>query len=860
MLKSRKLKGYMQDSIVIKGAKEHNLKNIDVTIPRDKITVITGPSGSGKSSLAIDIIYAEGQRRYVESLSNYARQFLEQLQKPDVQHIEGLSPAIAIDQKTVSKSPRSTVGTITKIYDYMRVLYTRIGIPYCFNCGTTIASQDINNIIKSVNSLPQGTRIQVLVPIVRDRKGEYKKELRQMRMDGLVRARIDGRMVDLTQDISLKKQQRHTIEIVIDRLIIKNSVIRHLKTAIDTSLRYSDTVIINLVDEGRDIFFSKSLACPKCATSYPAIEPRLFSFNSKYGACQECRGLGFKGGSDIFPVDFNYDKDDDKQESLRSSTLCKDCRGKRLRKEALSIKINDVNIAEFASMTVREAQSFINGLRLSERETAISRRILKEVLDRLQFLEEVGLGYITLDRNSFTLSGGESQRIRLANQLGSSLTGVLYILDEPSIGLHPRDCHQMLQSLSNIRDAGNTIIVVEHNEEIINWADYLLDMGPGAGKNGGWVVASGTVDDIKGDENSLTGKFISHRMTIPVPSKRRQPRDYIHIIGASEFNLKNIDISIPLGVFCCITGVSGSGKSTLVFNVLYDAIAKQLDIKSPLQMKCSKIEGVEKIDRVICIDQSPIGRTSRSNPATYTGLFNIIRKLFSLLPDARARGYKQSRFSFNVSGGRCESCQGGGQKKIEMHFLPEAYVTCDVCKGRRFNKETLNIFYRNKNISDVLDMTISEALEFFQAVPLLKQKLSLLEDMGMGYLTLGQPATTLSGGEAQRLKLSKELGKKATGKTLYILDEPTTGLHFVDIQRLLNVLNRLVEMGNTVIVIEHDLDVIKSADYIIDLGPEGGEEGGKIIAIGTPEEVAKNKESYTGRYLAKKLSYTAVGS
>jgi excinuclease ABC subunit A len=844
----------MQDSIVIKGAREHNLKNIDVTIPRDKITVITGPSGSGKSSLAIDIIYAEGQRRYVESLSNYARQFLEQLQKPELEYIEGLSPAIAIDQKTVSKSPRSTVGTITEIYDYMRVLYTRLGIPFCYNCGSVIATQDIHNIINSVLSLPQGTRIQVLVPIVRERKGEYKKELRQMRMDGLVRARIDGRMVDLTQDISLKKQQRHTIEIVIDRLIIKNSIERHLRAALDTSLKYSDTVVINLVDEGKDIFFSRSLACPKCTISYPEIEPRLFSFNSKYGACPECRGLGFKSDSNIFPVENTYHKGNSFQESLSVLSACKGCKGRRLRKEALSIKINDMNIAEFAAMTVKEAHPFISGLRLTERETAISRRILKEVKDRLQFLEKVGLGYITLDRNSFTLSGGESQRIRLANQLGSSLTGVLYILDEPSIGLHPRDCQKMLRSLSSIRDAGNTIIIVEHNEEIIKWADHLLDMGPGAGKNGGWVVASGCLDDIKSDKNSLTGKFISRRMTIPVPSKRRQPRDYIHIIGASEFNLKNINISIPLGLLCCITGVSGSGKSTLVFNVLYNAISKQLDRNSPVQMKCSKIEGVEKIDRVICIDQSPIGRTSRSNPATYTGLFGIIRKLFSLLPDSRARGYTQSRFSFNVSGGRCEACQGGGQKKIEMHFLPEVYVTCDTCKGRRFNKETLDIFYRDKNISDVLNMTISEALEFFQAIPLLKQKLHVLEDMGMGYLKLGQPATTLSGGEAQRLKLSRELGKKATGKTLYILDEPTTGLHFVDIQRLLNVLNRLVEMGNTVIVIEHDLDIIKSADYIIDLGPEGGDKGGRIIALGTPEEVITNKESHTARHLSKKLS------
>lgn len=850
----------MQDLIVIKGAKQHNLKNIDVTIPRDKITVITGPSGSGKSSLAIDIIYAEGQRRYVESLSNYARQFLEQLQKPDVEYIEGLSPAIAIDQKTVLRSPRSTVGTITEIYDYMRVLYAKIGTPFCYSCGAVIAAQDMQSIINSIHSLPYGTRIQILVPIVRDRKGEYKKELQQMRMNGLVRARIDGKMVDLTQDISLKKQQRHTIEIVIDRLIIKSSVERHLQAALDTALKYSDTVVINFVDEGKDIFFSKSLACPKCNISYPNIEPRLFSFNSKYGACAACKGLGFKNEQDILDIEnISDNKDIGFEEKLKELSVCQQCGGARLRKEALSIKINDINIAEFASMTVKEAGSFINRLKLTERETAISRRILKEVKDRLQFLEKVGLGYITLERNSFTLSGGESQRIRLANQLGSSLTGVLYILDEPSIGLHPRDCNKMLQSFSNIRDAGNTIIVVEHNEEIIKWADHLIDMGPGAGKNGGWVVASGTLNDIKRNKNSLTGEYISGRRTIPKPLKRRVPYDYIQIIGASEFNLKNIDVKIPLGLFCCITGVSGSGKSTLVFNVLYDAILKLLHHKkSSIPLKCSKIEGIEKIDRVIYIDQSPIGRSSRSNPATYTGLFGLIRKLFSMLPESRARGYSQSRFSFNVKGGRCEHCQGGGQKKIEMHFLPEVYVTCDTCKGKRFNRETLDIFYKDKNISDILDMTISEALEFFQSIPPIRQKLAVLEDMGMGYLKLGQPANTLSGGEAQRLKLSRELGKKATGKTLYILDEPTTGLHFVDIERLLYVLNRLVDMGNTVIVIEHDLDVIKSADYIIDLGPEGGEEGGKVVAFGTPEDVSKNKESYTGKYLAKKLESAAI--
>lgn len=843
----------MQEFIIIKGAREHNLKNIDVTIPRDKITIITGPSGSGKSSLAMDIIYAEGQRRYVESLSTYARQFLEQLQKPEVEYIEGLSPAIAIDQKTVTKSPRSTVGTITEIYDYMRVLFTRIGIPRCYKCGTVIATQDIHNIIRSVLSLPQGTRIQILAPIVRDRKGEYKKELKQMRMDGFVRARIDGTMADLTQDINLKKQQRHTIEVVIDRLIIKPIIERHIRASIDTSLKHSDTVIINLVDEGKDILFSRTLACPNCGINYPEIEPRLFSFNSKYGACHCCNGLGIENVDDSDFLINKLHSDNGYHERLKDMSSCKCCRGMRLKKEALSIEINGVNIGEFAGMTVKKALIYINGLELTERETTIARRILKEVNDRLLFLDKVGLSYITLNRSSFTLSGGESQRIRLANQLGSSLTGVLYILDEPSIGLHPNDCEKMLQSLSSIRDAGNTIIIVEHNEEIIKWADHLIDMGPGAGRDGGWVVANGSLEDIKLNENSITGKYLSREMTIPYSSKRRTSNDCINIWGASEYNIKNIDISIPLGVLCCITGVSGSGKSTLVFEILYKALSKHLNKNNLTPGKHSKIEGFEKIDRVICIDQSPIGRTSRSNPATYTGLLNFIRKLFSMLSDSRARGYTQSRFSFNISGGRCELCHGYGQKKIEMHFLPEVYVTCDACKGKRYNRETLEVFYRGKNISDVLDMTISEAQEFFQSIPILKQKLAILADMGMGYLKLGQPATTLSGGEAQRLKLSKELGKKATGKTLYILDEPTTGLHFVDIDRLIKILNRLVDMGNTVIVIEHDLDIIKSADYVIDLGPGSGDEGGQIVAIGTPEDVAKNKESFTGKFLSMKL-------
>lgn len=842
----------MQEYIVIKGAREHNLKSISVTIPRNKITVITGPSGSGKSSLAMDTIYAEGQRRYVESLSSYARQFLEQMQKPEVDYIEGLSPAIAIDQKTITRSPRSTVGTITEIYDYMRVFYTRIGIPYCYQCGSVITTQDLHNIIRSILSLPLGTRVQVLAPIVRERKGEYKKELLQMRMDGFVRARIDGKMVDLTQDISLKKQQRHTIEIVIDRFIIKPSIERQIRQSIDTSLRYADTVIINLIDENKDIPFSRTLACPKCGISYPEIEPMLFSFNSKYGACPRCNGIGFEGVRDEFEVESAEFGVVDEEEFTHLS-LCKECNGMRLRKEALSIKIHNVNIGEFARMSVKNAEDFIHSLKLSERETVISRRILKEVKDRLSFLDRVGLGYLTLDRPSFTLSGGEAQRIRLATQIGSSLTGVLYVLDEPSIGLHPRDCSKLLESLFSIRDAGNTVIIVEHDEETIRSADYVIDMGPGAGKNGGWIIFTGSPVDIIKDRSSITGKYLGGQLAIPVPEKRRRTKDFLKIIGASEFNLKNINVSIPLGVFVCITGVSGSGKSTLIFEILYKALSRHIYKSRLIPGQYKKIDGMEKIDKVICIDQSPLGRTPRSNPATYTGILTIIRELFSQLPESRIRGYKPSRFSFNVADGRCEACQGDGLKKIEMHFLPDVYVICDVCKGKRYNKETLDIYYKGKNISDVLEMTISEALEFFAAIPPLKQRLDILEDMGMGYLKLGQPATTLSGGEAQRLRLSKELGRKATGNTLYILDEPTTGLHFVDIQRLLNVINRLVDMGNSVIVIEHDLDIIKSADYIIDLGPEGGEEGGRIVAAGTPEDVAKNKESYTGKFLAKKI-------
>lgn len=839
-------KGF-QKYITIRGAREHNLKNIGIAIPRDKITVITGPSGSGKSSLAMDTIYAEGQRRYVESLSAYARQFLDQMQKPEVDYIDGLSPSIAIDQKTVTKSPRSTVGTITETYDYMRVLYSRIGIPACYRCGTIIATQDIGNIIAPVSLLPEGTRIQVLAPIVRGRKGEYKKELHQMRADGFVRVRVDGKMADLTQDIGLKKQQRHTIEIVVDRFIIKPGIERQVRHAIDTSLKYADTVIINLIDEDRDIPFSKTMACPNCGVSYPEMEPRLFSFNSKYGACPKCNGMGFEGIADEEYHDDIYETE------LTHLTPCRTCGGMRLRKESLSVKIKGINIGEFSAMSVTEAINYINNLSLSEREKVISKRVLKEVGDRLSFLEKVGLGYLTLDRPSLTLSGGEAQRIRLATQLGSSFTGVLYVLDEPSIGLHPKDCGKLLNNLSAIRDSGNTVIIVEHDEETIRRADYIVDMGPGAGKNGGWVIAEGTPEEISNNEASITGRYLSGKLSIPVPARRRAPEDFLTIEGASEFNLQDIDVSIPLRSFVCITGVSGSGKSTLIFEVLYKSLSRQLYKSSVIPGKHRRIEGLGTIDKAICVDQSPLGRTPRSNPATYTGIFTFIRELFAQLPDSRVRGYKASRFSFNLSGGRCETCQGDGLKKIEMHFLPDVYVTCDVCKGRRYNKETLDVYYRGKNISDVLEMTITEAMDFFSAIPSLKQRLDMLDDIGMGYLKLGQPVTTMSGGESQRLRLSKELGKKATGNTLYILDEPTTGLHFVDVQRLLNVINRLVDMGNSVLVIEHDIDIIKSADYIIDLGPEGGGEGGRLIAAGTPEEVALNTNSHTGKFLAQRM-------
>ncbi len=830
----------MQNHIVIRGAREHNLKDFDLEIPRESITVITGPSGSGKSSLAIDTLYAEGQRRYVESLSAYARQFIEQLRKPEVDAIEGLSPSIAIDQRTVQRSPRSTVGTITEIYDYLRVLFTRIGKPFCYVCGDPITKQESDDIIESVMSLPHGSRIQILAPIVRDRKGEYRRELQKMRREGFIRARIDGIVTDLTQDIILQKQKRHTIEVIVDRLIVKPGIERQIRRSIETALRYSDAIVINLLNENRDILFSRSSVCPRCGISYPDTSPMFFSFNSAQGACPRCNGLGFE----------NVDED---STELEDDTRCRLCDGMRLRKEALSIKVVGKNIADVSRMPVTEMLAFVKNLPLTEREQTIASRILKEITDRLHFMDNVGLGYLTLDRSSLTLSGGEAQRIRLATQLGSSLTGVLYILDEPSIGMHPRDCRRLLESLASIRDAGNTVVIVEHDEETIRWADFIVDMGPGAGQGGGWVVATGTLEEIMNNERSITGAYLNGSMAIDIPSRRRAAKNAIRLVGARAFNLKDVTVDIPLGVFTCVTGVSGSGKSTLVYEILYKALRRELYGSAASPGQFAELHGADKLSGVVCVDQSPLGKTPRSNPATYTGVFSFIRELFAHVPEARVRGYTASRFSFNLPGGRCETCAGDGLIKVEMHFLPDVYVPCNVCKGRRYNDETLQIRYREKTIADILEMTVAEALHFFSAIPPVRKKLEVLDDVGLGYLQLGQPASTLSGGEAQRVRLSKELSRARKGNTLYILDEPTTGLHFVDIGKLLRVINALVDAGNTVVVIEHNLDVIKSADYVIDLGPGGGEEGGQVVAEGTPEQVSANARSYTGMILRDKL-------
>ena len=856
-------------AIVIKGAREHNLKNLDLVLPRDKLIVITGLSGSGKSSLAFDTIYAEGQRRYVESLSAYARQFLEQMDKPDVDSIEGLSPAISIEQKTTSRNPRSTVGTVTEIYDYLRLLFARIGRPHCPECGEPIAAQTVQQMVDALMALPAGAKLMVLAPIVRDRKGEYRKELQDSRRSGFIRARIDGLLHDLADDVPLDKQKKHTIEIVVDRVVIKpdDATTRRLADSLEVALKHANGLVGIAIDGAKDRIYSEKLACVRCGISYPELTPRLFSFNSPHGACPACDGLGHEPPAGGMSSEKGGGYDDEDYTAL---VTCSVCKGDRLKHESLSVLVHRHSIADVTRLSIRAAAGFFERLRLTDREQMIAPRILKEIRERLGFLINVGLDYLTLDRAAATLSGGEGQRIRLATQIGSGLVGVLYILDEPSIGLHQRDNQRLLDTLMRLRDLGNTVIVVEHDAETMRRADYLLDLGPGAGVHGGAVVAKGTPSEVMANHASLTGRYLRGEMTVALPHRLRMPGRYLSVVGAREHNLKNITAKIPLGLLTCVTGVSGSGKSTLVFDVLYRSLHQLLyggkvrtapptsisskfwrrRIENPSWLVgCADIKGAELIDKVINIDQSPIGRTPRSNPATYTGLFSAIRDLFSNLPESRVRGYKPGRYSFNVKGGRCEACEGDGLLKIEMHFLPDVYVTCEVCKGRRYNRETLDILYKDKSIADILDMTVEEALGFFKHLPAISGKLTTLYDVGVGYIKLGQSATTLSGGEAQRVKLSRELSKRATGRTLYILDEPTTGLHFADIQKLLDVLNRLVEAGNTVLIIEHNVDVIRNADWIIDLGPEGGDRGGELLAAGTPQDIASVKTSSTGRVL-----------
>ena len=941
-----------QKNIIVKGAREHNLKNVDVEIPRDKLVVFTGLSGSGKSSLAFDTIYAEGQRRYVESLSSYARQFLGQMEKPQVDYIEGLSPAISIDQKTTSKNPRSTIGTVTEIYDYLRLLYARIGIPHCPVCGREISRQTVDDIVDSVLELPEGTRIQVMAPIARGKKGQFVKELESAKKDGYVRVRVDGIIYDLSEKIELDKNKKHNIEIVVDRLVVKESIRSRLADSIETATGLSNGILLVDVIGGEEKLYSLDYACPEHGVSIEELEPRMFSFNNPFGACPTCSGLSvfMKPDPNLIVPDKNlslrqgaikasgwnnadggtiaqmymegiankYDFTLDtpfkdipadgvdaimygtKGEKLKltrkneygtgsymtafegicnnierrykettsdwsraeleqcmSTVKCPDCHGARLRKESLCVTVGGINIDEFANKSIVKAIEFLDSLTLTDREQMIAKLIVKEIKDRLTFLRSVGLGYLTLARSSASLSGGESQRIRLATQIGSSLVGVLYILDEPSIGLHQRDNEKLLNTLRNLRDIGNTLIVVEHDEDTMRAADYIVDVGPGAGIHGGNIVCTGTAEDIMNCKESITGQYLSGRKKIPVPAKRRKGNGKsLKIIGARENNLKNIDAEIPLGEFVCITGVSGSGKSSLINEILYKRLVTELNGAKKVAGTHTKILGIDNLDKVIAIDQSPIGRTPRSNPATYTGVFNDIRDLFASTAEAKARGYKANRFSFNVKGGRCEACQGDGIVKIEMHFLADIYVPCDVCKGARYNRETLEVKYKGKNIYDVLEMTVEEGLEFFSSIPKIKRKLQTLYDVGLGYVKIGQPATTLSGGEAQRVKLSTELSRRSTGKTVYILDEPTTGLHTADVHKLIEVLHRLVDNGNSVIVIEHNLDVIKTADWILDLGPEGGDEGGEIIAQGTPEQVAATEGSYTGQYLKKLLNDT----
>ncbi|GAK51598.1 excinuclease ABC subunit A [Candidatus Moduliflexus flocculans] len=933
--------------IVIRGAKEHNLKNVNLEIPRDKFIVMTGPSGSGKSSLAFDTIYAEGQRRYVESLSAYARQFLDQMEKPDVESIEGLSPAISIEQKTVSRNPRSTVGTVTEIYDYLRLLFARIGKPHCWQCGKEITSQTVQQMVDKILAFPEGTKIQILAPMVRGRKGEYRQVFEDLQKQGYIRVRVDGEMRDLSDEIVLEKYKKHDIDVVIDRLAMKDGLRQRIADSVELAVKLGEGIVRVSVIDGPEMLFSEKLACIDCGISYPELEPRMFSFNSPHGACPDCDGLGTQRGIDARLVvpdatksindgalapwgiegssyfyqaiasvakhyDFSLDtpfedlppriqqvilygsgdekiqyhyqnengnfvyqkefegaipqlerryKETDsefmrgKYEEFMSMEPCPTCQGRRLSKESLSVKIQGKHIIDMTRFSIKEALHVFATMQFTPQEQVITAPILKEIKARLNFMSKVGLNYLTLDRGTATLSGGEGQRIRLATQIGSGLVGVLYILDEPSIGLHQRDNTKLIEMLTALRNLGNTILVVEHDEETMRCADYLVDLGPAAGKHGGEIVAYGTPDEVAAHPDSLTGKYLSHRLTIPIPEKRRQPfpNKSLLIRGAREHNLKDIDVEIPLGVFICVTGVSGSGKSTLINGILHKALAQHFYRAKEPAGAHKDILGIEHIDKVIDIDQSPIGRTPRSNPATYTGLFGPIRDLFTKLPEARLRGYKPGRFSFNVKGGRCEACKGDGVIKIEMHFLPDVYVTCEECHGKRYNRETLEIRYKGKNIAEILDMTVEEAAEFMENVPGISDKLNTLVDVGLEYVHLGQPATTLSGGEAQRVKLAKELSRRSTGNTLYILDEPTTGLHFHDIKKLLEVLAKLVNAGNTVLVIEHNLDVIKSADYIIDLGPEGGDEGGRIIATGTPEAIKNIDASHTGQYLRKIL-------
>ncbi len=840
--------------ILIRGAREHNLKNINVDIPRNKISVITGLSGSGKSSLAFDTIYAEGQRRYVESLSSYARQFLEQLKKPDVDSITGLSPSISIEQQTAGSNPRSTVGTVTEIYDFMRLLFARIGKPVCYKCQKPISGQSIDQMLEQVMELPENSKIHVLAPMIRGKKGEYLAEFKKWMKAGFVRARIDGLVIELAQAKKLEKQKTHDVDLFIDRLIVKDGVQARLREAFETSLRLTEGLVkIEVLSSGKFITLSSTSACIDCGISYPEIEPRFFSFNNPRGACPTCHGLGYLSYDDEDDENtFNTldDQSGDDDEEYVEEEICPTCNGKRLRTEALHVLVGDENIATLSHLSADDLKTFFSTIKVGKREQEIAQKVLKEIVSRLDFLSRVGVDYLSLDRPSKTLSGGESQRIKLASQIGSSLIGVLYVLDEPSIGLHPRDHGRLLKTLRSLCELGNTILLVEHDEETILSADYVVDLGPGAGKHGGALLADGTPDEIKRNKNSITGAFLSGRKSIPIPSVRRiGTGEKLLLMGASGNNLKKVDLEIPLGTLTVITGVSGSGKSTLIIDTLFRALSKHF-YKSPAEpASYDSLKGLEHLDKVIDIDQSPIGRTPRSNPATYTGLFTLVRDLFAQLPDSKMRGYRPGRYSFNVKGGRCDTCEGAGMVKIEMHFMADVYVQCDTCLGRRYNRETLEVKFKEKNIADVLEMNVEEALTFFDKVPLIKNKLQTLFNVGLGYIGLGQSSTTLSGGEAQRIKLSRELSKRSTGRSMYILDEPTTGLHFEDVRKLVEILQALTDQGNTVIVIEHNLDMAKSADYLVDLGPEGGRGGGFIVAQGTPEDVARSKVSHTATYL-----------